>query len=326
MPFEVIMPALGMAQDTGVVAKWHKMVGDPIAIGDVLLEVETDKAVMEIEAQVNGFLTELNAENGEVVPVGQVIALIGDSENETSSDPANATVQATQPTQLDVPTSHHTVSGSSQQPKMVQRDGRRVLASPKARRLAAQRGLDFGQLAASGHPQPYHVADLDHLIAMLPEDGSGSGLSVEARIPASTLDDLLALFSQETKRNSTIVFAAFASGAIRTVMNANTIVVRASAPNIQPETFVDADRKGLESLEPMDSTAKPDLIVHDLTSEQLVDMDPDPIGTPILSVAREGGNIKALLVAAPGKLESNRIHTCLDEFICRLNEPLRHLL
>ena len=78
MRHDVIMPALGMAQDSGVIVAWHKAAGDAVAKGDVLFEVETDKATMEVEAQADGFLNGVRAQAGEEVPVGNVIAVIGD--------------------------------------------------------------------------------------------------------------------------------------------------------------------------------------------------------------------------------------------------------
>ncbi len=65
MPLDVIMPALGMAQDTGLIVAWHKQPGDAVAKGDVLFEVETDKATMEVEAAADGFLTDVAAGEGD---------------------------------------------------------------------------------------------------------------------------------------------------------------------------------------------------------------------------------------------------------------------
>ena len=70
MPLDVIMPALGMAQETGLIVAWHKQSGDPVAKGDALFEVETDKATMEVEAQGDGYLTDVTASEGTDVPVG----------------------------------------------------------------------------------------------------------------------------------------------------------------------------------------------------------------------------------------------------------------
>lgn len=76
MPHDVIMPALGMAQDTGLLVSWLKRPGDLIKAGDALLEIETDKAVMEVEAQADGYLTNVSAVAGDHVPVGQVVGTI----------------------------------------------------------------------------------------------------------------------------------------------------------------------------------------------------------------------------------------------------------
>ena len=70
----VVMPALEMAQETGKLVSWLKNEGEPVKKGDMLLEVETDKAVVEIEAQSDGVLGGVTAKTGDVVPVGQTIA------------------------------------------------------------------------------------------------------------------------------------------------------------------------------------------------------------------------------------------------------------
>src|SRR5260370_6781014 len=82
MPTDVIMPALGMAQTTGIVVAWKKQAGDQVTKGEPLLEVETDKAVVDVEAPASGTLTSISAEAGSEVPVGTAIAVIlGAGEN-----------------------------------------------------------------------------------------------------------------------------------------------------------------------------------------------------------------------------------------------------
>jgi pyruvate/2-oxoglutarate dehydrogenase complex dihydrolipoamide acyltransferase (E2) component len=76
MAHEVIMPALGMAQETGVLVRWLAAPGDRVTKGTPLIEVETDKAVQEVEAQASGILGAVSAEAGDEIPVGQVIGLI----------------------------------------------------------------------------------------------------------------------------------------------------------------------------------------------------------------------------------------------------------
>ncbi len=79
MPHDVIMPALGMAQDTGLIVSWLKKPGDAVKTGEGLMEVETDKAVMEVEAVADGFLAAVSADAGDHVPVGQVVAVIAET-------------------------------------------------------------------------------------------------------------------------------------------------------------------------------------------------------------------------------------------------------
>src|SRR5258706_449756 len=84
MPTNVIMPALGVAQQTGTLLKWLKAAGQTVTKGEPLMEIETDKATVEIEASASGVLTGISAKPGDEVPVGQTIALIlapGDAPN-----------------------------------------------------------------------------------------------------------------------------------------------------------------------------------------------------------------------------------------------------
>ena len=128
MPTNVIMPALGMAQETGKVLQWFRSEGDTVTRGEPLLEVETDKATVELEAPGSGILTQITAAAGESVPVGQVIAriLVPGEAAPSGSAPAGVAPAPAAP-------------GS-----------RRVQASPKARRLARERGVDLSPLAGSG--------------------------------------------------------------------------------------------------------------------------------------------------------------------------------
>src|SRR6056297_320897 len=79
MPHDVIMPALGMAQDEGLIVAWLKAPGEAVKAGDALMEVETDKATMEVEAAVDGFLSDVRAGEGESVPVGRIVAVIAET-------------------------------------------------------------------------------------------------------------------------------------------------------------------------------------------------------------------------------------------------------
>jgi pyruvate dehydrogenase E2 component (dihydrolipoamide acetyltransferase) len=153
MPAEVIMPALGVAQETGVVVQWRKRPGDAVEKGEPLLEVETDKAVVDVEAPASGILAQVTAEDGATVPVGERIALIllgGEPE-----PPADAAVEsaAAAPTAVEVaPAESASASAPAVAGPNVAPEAFAGLpsASPKARRLAAEAGLDLAAIAGSG--------------------------------------------------------------------------------------------------------------------------------------------------------------------------------
>ncbi|HSP71590.1 MAG TPA: biotin/lipoyl-containing protein, partial [Gaiellaceae bacterium] len=97
MPVEVIMPMLGMAQETGKVLRWLRAEGDIVVKGEPLIEVETDKVTVEIEAPADGTLAAISAAEGEDVPVGRAIAFVlapGESAPERVAEPAAASVAA----------------------------------------------------------------------------------------------------------------------------------------------------------------------------------------------------------------------------------------
>ncbi len=156
MPVEVIMPMLGMAQETGKVVRWLKAEGEAVAKAEPLMEVETDKVTVEIEAPAAGTLAGVTAAEGEDVPVGRVIAyVLGDGEQlpARSARPRSGQVEGVggnrevPPAELGKPTNG--------------RPSKRTLASPKARRLASERGVAIEQIAGSGPYGAVVAADVE---------------------------------------------------------------------------------------------------------------------------------------------------------------------
>jgi pyruvate dehydrogenase E2 component (dihydrolipoamide acetyltransferase) len=138
------MPALEMAQETGKLVSWKKQEGDAVKKGEILLEVETDKAVVEIEAQADGTLGGITAKHGDVVPVGQTIAWLLKA-GEAVPAPTGQTqtgrkMEATAPAKTAVP------EPAAAAPTSIA--GAR--SSPKARKLAREHGVDIAKVAGSG--------------------------------------------------------------------------------------------------------------------------------------------------------------------------------
>ena len=85
MAEEIVMPRLSDSMEEGTVLKWMKAVGDEVALGDELVEIETDKANMVFEADAAGTLVEIVAEEGATLPIGEVIARVGEADEASSS-------------------------------------------------------------------------------------------------------------------------------------------------------------------------------------------------------------------------------------------------
>jgi len=154
MATDVIMPALGMAQTTGIVVQWLKQAGEDITKGEPLLEVETDKAVVEVEAPASGTLSSISAEAGAEVPVGTVIAVILGA-GEKAGSAAHALAKA--PAEETRPAGQRAVAKT---PRPVESEARLKAASPLARRLASEGGMDLTAVAGTGPDGAVQAADL----------------------------------------------------------------------------------------------------------------------------------------------------------------------
>jgi pyruvate dehydrogenase E2 component (dihydrolipoamide acetyltransferase) len=141
MAFSVVMPALEMAQETGKLVAWRKTEGESVAKGEPLLEIETDKAVLEVESPADGILAGVKAQAGDVVAVGKVIAWIVRAGEVPPTEVASSGAQLPQgvaePVQA-APVIPAPAAGSGAQ------------ISPKARRLAKEHGVDISTLRGSG--------------------------------------------------------------------------------------------------------------------------------------------------------------------------------
>ena len=147
MAFSVVMPALEMAQETGKLIAWRKKEGESVSKGEPLLEIETDKAVVELEAPADGILAGIRATEGVEIPVGQTIAWIVAPGEQPPTEGASAAVAlsaraglAAKPEQVRLLASAASISEPPSSSK----------TSPKARRLAKELGIDVAMLRGSG--------------------------------------------------------------------------------------------------------------------------------------------------------------------------------
>jgi len=193
MPTNIIMPALELAQETGKVVHWLKHEGDTVRKGEPIVEIETDKVTVEIEAPASGVLRDVTAQEGAVVPVGRTIAVVVTAGEVSAAAAATVMPPASAAATGAIPVPPTAAGGSagavkasplarkiaeqhgvdlarirtpsgriekadvlayveSQKASVAGngREGRLIAASPKARRLAVERGLDLGALRGSG--------------------------------------------------------------------------------------------------------------------------------------------------------------------------------
>ena len=165
MATEVIMPQMGFDMKEGTVVRWVKAEGDPVTKGEPLAEIETDKAVVEVEAYASGVLGKVIVAEGTTVPVGQVIGIIGapgeelpeveqvviaPPTGEAASAPVEARAEPTTPT-------------------TARPSGERVKASPLARREAQARGIDISAVPGTG---PNGRVTKDDVVVFSAQDGA----------------------------------------------------------------------------------------------------------------------------------------------------------
>lgn len=166
MAIEIFMPALSPTMEEGTLATWLVKEGDSVSSGDVIAEIETDKATMEVESIDDGVMAKIIIEAGtDNVPVGQIIAVLAEededpadvAENAGNASPAQAadnTANQDEPEEKDEPTAESMQeakqdTSSATNPSSAE-DSDRIKASPLAKRIAEQKGLDLSTIEGSG--------------------------------------------------------------------------------------------------------------------------------------------------------------------------------
>jgi len=177
MPIAIKMPALSPTMEEGKLARWLVKVGDTVSSGDILAEIETDKATMEFEAVDEGTIIAIEVPEGaEGVKVGTVIAqLAGEDEDATTAPAPKAAAPVAAPVVAAAATPAPAVTAP------VAKSGNRIVATPLARRLAAQKGLDLASITGTGPHGRIVKADIE---AAQPASATAAPAPVAA--PAST--------------------------------------------------------------------------------------------------------------------------------------------
>ena len=176
----VYMPKLSDTMTEGVVAAWNKNIGDEVKEGDILAEIETDKATMEFESFYDGVLLHIGVEVGKTAPVNSVLAIIGEKgedvakilstavvEEATEEQKETAPAPAPAPAPVTAPVMKAEQTPNTSQASVQDSNGR-VLASPLAKKLALDKGIDLNNIQGSGENGRVIKRDIDHYIPFTP--------------------------------------------------------------------------------------------------------------------------------------------------------------
>ncbi len=184
MPTEILMPALSPTMEEGTLAKWLVAEGDTVASGDLIAEIETDKATMEFEAVDEGTIGKILVSEGtEGVQVNAPIAILleeGESLDDVSGKPTAAPAPASEADTTPAPVS---APAKTSPTSTAATNGQRVFASPLARRIAADKGIDLSTLTGSGPKGRIVKADLE---TAKPATTSATEQTVRAVAPGKT--------------------------------------------------------------------------------------------------------------------------------------------
>lgn len=343
MAHDIIMPALGMVQDTGIIVAWHKQPGDAVKATDVLMEVETDKATVEVEAGRDGFLASLRAETGVPIPVGEVVAVISDDKDEVVAAPADETkppaetapaaAEPAPPAPTEEPVVATPATATAPAPKRPPpRTGGRILASPKARRLAKERGIDLNSLSRLGVPEPIHVADLDKA-GQSAESWRPSLMRV--RIEREPFEHFLKWIEEEAgvEADGLRVWAAFATGSLRAATGRqrdDDIVVAAQRfPEDEAVALKNPDLANLSTIGADPADGNTELTVLDLTDTVLTEYRPAgqrPLPHLTVCNGQDAANYDLYLESDPAAMSAETAYALLKDLAERAQVPLRHLL
>jgi pyruvate dehydrogenase E2 component (dihydrolipoamide acetyltransferase) len=186
MPISVVMPALEMAQETGKLVSWRKKEGESVSKGETLLEIETDKAIMEIESPGDGVLSGVKAHEGAEIPVGQTIAwILRPGEAIPTDQPVMQSGRHQE--------SSSATAGPSAVEAMTTPSAAVAKISPKARRLARELGVDLTRVCGSGAGGEILAADVEAAAKQ-----AGSAGAKHAHQTATALSSVARLMAERT--------------------------------------------------------------------------------------------------------------------------------
>lgn len=349
MPINITMPALSPTMEEGTLAKWHVKEGDSVSSGDVIAEIETDKATMEVEAVDEGTIGKiLVSEGSENVKVNAVIAVLLEEGESTSdigdADPAPAakaeapkveteTEEPKAETSKDEPKAPSSSSDAKPAPEPLpapKADGKRVFASPLARRLAKDAGIDLAAVSGSGPKGRVVKADIEKAkkdgVSAKPGAAPASGAPLAAGMGKN---QVLAMYEEGT-------YDIVPNDGMRKTVAARLTESKQTVPHfyLTLDCNIDALMKAREEINaaaPKDKDGKPGykLSVNDfvmkawaIALQQVPQANATWAGDSILYHHRSD---VAVAVAVPGGLFTPVVKSCDTKSLRQISEEVKDL-
>ena len=199
MAISVVMPALELTQETGKLVSWRKKEGEAVSKGETLLEVETDKAVVEVEALAGGFLAGVKAQEGDVIPVGRTIAWIVEQGEAPPKDELPTAADALSAAKVAHP--QEVKAGSS----AAESATAKAKISPKARRLAGELNVDLDSVKGSGPGGEILASDIESAAQSKTQTTATATASSLGQPKLETLTSIGRLMAERTTQSWTTV-------------------------------------------------------------------------------------------------------------------------
>ena len=215
MAEQILMLALSPTMEKGTITRWVKNVGDKVASGDVICEVETDKATMDYESQAEGVLLKIVVPQGSQATIGECIALIGEpgegvsdsqTEKQVQAEPAESELKKA--TTQEQPPEQEKVKQPTAQPKIETSISGQIKSTPLARKMASQHGIDIGSITGTGPAGRVILRDVEQAMASgnkpaksaaVSKIGISAGILKDEEIPVSGKRKVIAQRLVESK-------------------------------------------------------------------------------------------------------------------------------
>lgn len=326
---QIIMPTLGMAQDSGLLVAWSKTPGEKVDADDVLFEVETDKSIAEVTAGHSGYLVARLAAAGEDIPTGATIAIISD---EPVAEPIDRGYQANtvpiesteSPDQAEAKPSTSIVSNPTEPSLTFAPAGARVLATPKLKRLAMLEGLDLQRLVDAGIPQPYHCSDLQQLRDLneaAAKRTTGNAVEAKLEVSGSVKAEGFDLFLNWLKANTNITDEA---QVLASLVGASATSSKAVGVASLGDTFVYRTHQQISATAVCDEAEE--IHLRDLRNTFIDGAEVSCGSVPEITLLRRDDQLKIQLCAPQGTMEPAEALNLINNFAARLADPMRQLL